>query len=63
MAPDPEELKSEIERTKESLARNLAELKTEAAATQKRVMMVAACAVGAYVALKVGLYLWRRSRR
>jgi hypothetical protein len=56
-------LKSEIERTKESLARNLAELKTEAAATQKRVMMVAACAVGAYVALKVGLYLWRRSRR
>jgi predicted phosphoribosyltransferase len=56
-------LKAEIERTKESLAANLAELKTEAAATQKRVMVVAGCAAGVYVAWKVARYLWRRSHR
>lgn len=62
MGSRPEQLKAEIERTKENLAGNLSELKQEAGETQRKVAKGAGIAVGAYVGFKVLRWIWRTIR-
>jgi hypothetical protein len=62
VAPREDELKSEIERTKEQLAGHLTDLKREAAATQRKVMLAAGLLLGIYVAYRVVRFFVRRYR-
>ncbi len=62
MAPEPDVLRSEIERTKEDLAGDLTELKQEAGDAQKKLAKGAGIAAAAYVGFKVVRFLWRRIR-
>jgi hypothetical protein len=60
VGPRAELLKTEIEQTKRDLAGHLSDLKREAAATQKKVMMAAGVAVGVIVLYKLTRFLLKR---
>jgi len=55
-------LRAEIDRTKERLAGDLAGLKVEAAAAQRKAMIVAGAVAGAYVAYRIMKLFIRRAR-
>jgi hypothetical protein len=59
VASRAENLKLDIERTKQELAEHLAELRVEATAAEKRAAKIASLAVGGVVALVIVRIVWK----
>jgi hypothetical protein len=62
MAPSEEFLTEQVAQAKRDVENDLAELRTEAAALQRKIAMLVAILGGLLIALKVGRAIWRRSR-
>jgi hypothetical protein len=61
MGTRADQLRSEIEKTREDLARDVSELKTEASATARKVAIGTAVALAVYVGFKIVRAILRRS--
>ncbi|GEM_PF-7122515 len=59
MASRAENLKLDIERTKQELAEHLAQLRIEATVAEKRAARIASLAVGGVVALVIVRIVWK----
>jgi hypothetical protein len=62
MAPSEEFLTEQVEQAKRDVEADLAALRAEAAALQRKIAFLLAVVGGLFVAVKVGRALWRRSR-
>ena len=62
MAPSEEFLTEQVEQAKRDVETDLAELRTEVAALQRKLALLLAVLGGVFVALKVGRAIWRHSR-
>lgn len=55
-------LRGDIDRTREDLARDLSEFKVQLDVARQRALRIALVAGAAVVAIKLGLWVWRRTR-